>query len=72
MGLSYLILNLEKKHFQHPHRRGDGRKLLQFTPSANSTRTAPPILPSDGIDWGDGDLHSDRRPVPLVVHALGK
>jgi hypothetical protein len=50
-------VNLEKKQFLHPHRRGDGLKLLEFTPSANSMLTAPAILPADGNDRG-GDLHS--------------
>jgi hypothetical protein len=51
-------VNLEKKHFLHPHQRGDGLKLLEFTPSTNSTLTAPAVLPADGNDQGGGALHS--------------
>jgi hypothetical protein len=71
VGLLYLIVNLVKKQLRHPHRRGGGLKLLEFTPSASSTLTAAAILAADGKDRGGG-LHSDHRRVPLVVHALGK
>jgi hypothetical protein len=41
MGQYYLIVNLDKKQFLHPHKCGDGLKLLEFGTSANGTLTAP-------------------------------
>jgi hypothetical protein len=60
MGQYYLIVNLDKKQFLHPHKCGDGLKLLEFGCSANGTLTALAILLADGNNRGGGDLHSDH------------
>lgn len=60
MGQYYLIVNLDKKQFLHPHRCGDGLKLLEFGCSANGTLTALAVLLADGNNRGGGDLRSDN------------
>lgn len=60
MGQYYLIVNLDKKQFLHPHKCGDGLKLLEFASSANGTLTALAILLADGNNRGGGDLHSEH------------
>ena len=60
MGQYYLIVNLDKKQFLHPHKCGDGLKLLEFGCSANGTLTALAILLADGNNRGGGDLHSEN------------
>lgn len=60
MGQYYVIVNLDKKQFLHPHKCGDGLKLLEFGCSANGTLTALAILLADGNNRGGGDLHSEH------------
>jgi len=60
MGQYYLIANLDKKQFLHPHKCGDGLKLMEFACSANGTLTALAILLADGNNRGGGDLRSDH------------
>jgi hypothetical protein len=60
MGQYYLIVNLNKKQFLHPHHCGDGLKLLEFGCSANGTLTALAILLADGTNRGGGDLYSNH------------
>lgn len=60
MGQYYLIVNLDKKQFLHPHHCGNGLKLLEFGCSAGGTLTALAILLADGNNRGGGDLRSDH------------
>ena len=60
MGQYYLIVNLDKKQFLHPHKCGDGLKLLEFGCSAIGTLTALVVLLADGNNRGGGDLRSDN------------
>ena len=60
MGQYYLIVNLDKKQYLHPHRCGDGLKLLEFGCSATGTLTALAILLADGNGRGGGDLRSEN------------
>ena len=60
MGQYYLIVNLDKKQFLHPHKCGDGLKLMEFACSASGTLTALAILLADGNNRGGGDLRSDH------------
>jgi hypothetical protein len=60
MGQYYLIVNLDKKQYLHPHRFGDGLKLLEFGCSATGTLTALAILLADGNGRGGGDLRSEN------------
>lgn len=60
MGQYYLIVNLDKKQFLHPHRCGDGLKLLEFACGGIGTMTALAVLLADGNNRGGGDLRSDH------------
>lgn len=59
MGQYYVIVNLDKKQYLHPHRAGDGLKLLEFACSSNATMTCLAILLADGNGRGGGDLRSE-------------
>lgn len=60
MGQYYYVINLDKKQYLHPHRFGDGLKLLEFGDSASGTMTALAILLAQGNGRGGGDLHSSN------------
>lgn len=59
MGQYYYVINIDKRQYLHPHRAGDGLKLLEFACSANSTMTCLAVLLADGNNRGGGDLRSD-------------
>jgi len=59
MGQYYYVINTTKRQYLHPHRFGDGLKLLEFGCSGCSTMTALAILLADGNGRGGGDLRSD-------------
>ncbi len=59
MGQYYLIVNLDKREYLHPHRFGDGLKLMEFGCSSDGTMTALAILLADGNGRGGGDLDAD-------------
>lgn len=61
MGQYYMIVNIDKKEFIHPHKFGDGLKLLEFGDSMGGTMTALAILLADGNNRGGGDLRSDKE-----------
>jgi hypothetical protein len=58
MGQYYLIVNIDKKQFLHPHKCGDGLKLLEFACGGAGTMTALAVLLADGNSRGGGDLRS--------------
>ena len=60
MGQYYLVCNLDKKEYLHPHKFGDGIKLLEFGSSGSGTMCGLAILLSDGNNRGGGDLRSDN------------
>jgi hypothetical protein len=57
MGQYYKIVNLDKRQYVHPHRLGNGVKLLEFGCSAMGALTAVAILLADGNGRGGGDLY---------------
>jgi hypothetical protein len=63
MGQYYCIVNLDKKEFLHPHKFGDGLKLLEFGCSGDGTMTGLAILLASGNGRGGGDLDSSN---PIV------
>lgn len=66
MGQYYLISNLDKKEFIHPHKMGgDGMKLLEFGLSAFGTMSGLAILLANGNGRGGGDIEED--PVTGIV-----
>lgn len=60
MGQYYMICNLDKQQYLHPHHCGDGLKLLEFGCSMNGTMTCLAVLLASGNNRGGGDLRSDR------------
>lgn len=60
MGQYYMIVNIDKGESIHPHKFGDGMKLLEFGCSTDGTMTALAILLADGNGRGGGDLRSDN------------
>lgn len=60
MGQYYLVVNIDKKQYLHPHKCGDGLKLLEFASNSIGTLSALAILLADGNGRGGGDLHSDN------------
>lgn len=64
MGQYHLVANLDKKQYLHPHRFGDGLKLLEFGDSAGGTMCALAILlapQSANGGRGGGDMHYDAE-----------
>jgi hypothetical protein len=62
MGQYHLIANLDKKQYLHPHRFGDGLKLMEFGCSSPGTMTALAVLlapQSAEGGRGGGDFHHD-------------
>ena len=55
MGQYYLIVNLDKKQFLHPHKCGDGLILLEFACGASGTLTA---LACSGLSFGSCSMTS--------------
>ena len=63
MGQYYKICNLDQKEYLHPHKFGDGMKLLEFGCSSSGTMTALAVLLAEGNGRGGGDLNYDH---PLI------
>ena len=59
MGQYYLIANLDKKEYLHPHKFDDGMKLMEFGQSCSGTLTGLTILLADGNGRGGGDIQSN-------------
>lgn len=54
-----MIVNLDKRQYLHPHRFGDGLKLMEFGCSSSGTLCGLAILLADGNGRGGGDLRAD-------------
>ena len=63
MGQYFLTVNLDKREFLHPHKFGDGLKLLEFGLSGMGTLAGLAILLAAGNNRGGGDLRSAH---PLI------
>jgi hypothetical protein len=63
VGQYYYVINLDKCEYLHPHKFGDGLKLLEFGCSTPGTLTALAVLLADGNGRGGGDLNSTH---PLI------
>jgi len=59
VGQYYYIINLDKRQYLHPHKFGDGLKLMEFGNSAEGTMTGLAVLLADGNGRGGGDIQSD-------------
>jgi len=60
MGQYYVIINLDKQEYLHPHKFGDGLKLMEFGCSSYGIMAGLAILLSDGNGRGGGDLQSNN------------
>jgi hypothetical protein len=56
MGQYHIVVNLDKKQFLHPHRLGDGLKLMEFGCSQAGTMTALALLLAEDNGRGGGDF----------------
>ena len=61
MGQYYHVVNLDKAQYIHPHRMGDGLKLLEFGSSGDGTMLALAVLLAEGNGRGGGDLYSSNN-----------
>jgi hypothetical protein len=59
MGQYYLVCNITKREYLHPHSMGDGLKLLEFGLSGMGTMAGLSILLADGNGRGGGDISED-------------
>ncbi|CAG0952151.1 hypothetical protein PLCT2_00258 [Planctomycetaceae bacterium] len=66
MGQYYLIVNIDKKQFLHPHKLGDGLKLMEFASQGDGTMLALALLLADGCGRGGGDFHAKKGSNPDV------
>lgn len=57
MGQYYMVANVDRKEFLHPHKFGEGIKLMEFGCSSPGTMLGLAILLADGNGRGGGDLH---------------
>jgi hypothetical protein len=64
MGQYYLVVNVDKREFLHPHKLGDGLKLMEFGNSSDGTMLALALLLADGCGRGGGDYHAKKGATP--------
>jgi hypothetical protein len=58
MGQYYIVVNLRKQEYLHPHRFGNGLKLMEFGPSPDGIMCGLAVVLADGNGRGGGDLES--------------
>ena len=56
MGQYYIAVNIDKREFLHPHRCGDGMKLLELVSNSLGTMACLGILLAEGNGGGGGDI----------------
>jgi len=56
MGQYYVIVNVDKEEYLHPHKFGEGLKLQEFGPGGDGIMFALAALLADGDGRGGGDL----------------
>lgn len=67
MGQYYFVVNLDKQEFLHPHKLGDGLKLMEFGASGDGTMLALALLLADGCGRGGGDYHAKDGKMPELI-----
>lgn len=80
MGQYHYIANIDRKEFIHPHRFGDGLKLMEFGLSGTGTMAGLAILlaaSNKSAPRGGGDLHprasADAQYAQLLMdHIVGR
>lgn len=66
MGQYYVVVNLDKRQFLHPHTFDNGLKLMEFGNSAQSTLLGLTVLLASGNGRGGGDFCTDGVPPGLA------
>jgi len=66
MGQYYLVVNVDKRQFLHPHCFSDGLKLMEFGASGCGTMAGLAILLADGNGRGGGDCRVKADPYKLI------
>jgi hypothetical protein len=64
VGQYYKIVNLTKREFLHPHKFGDGLKLMEFGSSPQGTMQALAVLLATSNGQGGGDLRTEDTVIP--------
>lgn len=59
MGQYFNVVNLDKKEYLHPHKFGDGLKLMEFGCSGNGTMLGLALLLRQSNESGGGDFHGE-------------
>jgi len=59
MGQYHYVINRTKKQFLHPHRLGDGLKLMEFVGSRDGTISALALLLACSNGRGGGDFRGE-------------
>lgn len=59
MGQYHHVVNLDKRQYLHPHKLGDGLKLMEFGASGGGTMMCLAILLADANGRGGGDFHGE-------------
>lgn len=60
MGQYYYLANLTRREYLHPHRAGNGLKLMEFSGSGDGVMQLLAILLASSNNRGGGDLRSDH------------
>ncbi len=66
MGQYHFVANLDKRQFLHPHKLGDGLKLLEFGDSSSGTMTALALLLACACKGGGRGGGDPRETSPLI------
>lgn len=61
MGQYYYVVNVTKRQFLHPHKFGDGLKLMEFGASGGGTMLGLAVLLADGNGRGEGTWTATTR-----------
>jgi hypothetical protein len=74
LGQYHFICNVDKHEYLHPHRFGDGLKLLEFGSSGDGTMLGLAVLLAASNDRGGGDLHipEGERAALLNEYIVGR
>lgn len=76
MGQYHYVANLDKREFIHPHRLGDGLKLMEFGSSSDGTMLGLALLLAVSNGRGGGDYHEPSEMTPedtqLIKAVIGR
>jgi len=60
MGQYFIVVNYDRKEYIHPHKFGDGLKLMEFGNSAGGTMLALALLLRQSNEGGGGDYRGEH------------